>query len=85
MKKLVFLLALSCTLVGCSDTYRYPCQDPANKDKAECSRPDCEVDGMCYDKLNGLPEPQVEQVEQTPVEEPAAAPAAECNCENKGE
>ena len=84
MKKLVFLLALSCTLVGCSDHYRYACQDPANKDKEECSHPVCEVEGYCYDKLNGLPEqaapaPQVE-------ESPAEAPAAEhCNCENKGE
>ena len=82
MKKLVFLLALSCTLVGCSDAYRYPCQDPENKDKAECNRPACEIDGMCYDKLNGLPETQVEQ---TPVEEPPAAPAVDCNCETKGE
>jgi hypothetical protein len=69
MKKLVFLLALSCTLVGCSDTYRYPCQDPANKNKAECNRPDCEDDGMCYDTLNGLPPKQVNPV----VEEVAAA------------
>ena len=30
MKKLVFLLALSCTLVGCRDNFRYPCQDPDN-------------------------------------------------------
>jgi hypothetical protein len=70
MKKLVFLLALSCTLVGCSDTYRYPCQDPANKDKVECNLPACEADGMCYDKLNGLPPKQVSPV----VEEVAAAP-----------
>lgn len=83
MKRAIFLIALSCTLVGCSDHYRYECQDPANKDKAECTRPICEIDGLCYDKLNGLPEqaapaPQVE-------ESPAAAPAEQCNCENKGE
>ena len=81
MKKIAFLLALSFTLVGCEDTYRYPCQDPANKDKAECNRPICEVDGFCFDKLNGLPEQQ--PVQETPVEEPAA-PAA-CNCETTGE
>ena len=75
MKKLVFLLALSCTLAGCSDHYRYPCQDPENKDKAKCNRPVCEVDGMCYDKLNGLPEQAspVPQVEESPAEAPAAA------------
>jgi hypothetical protein len=82
MKKIAFLLALSFTLLGCEDTYRYPCQDPENKDKAECNRPICEADGMCYDTLNGLPPQPV--VEQTPVEEPAA-PAADCNCETTGE
>lgn len=75
MKKIIFLLALSFTLIGCEDTYRYPCQDPANKDKAECNRPMCEADGMCYDTLNGLP-PQQPVVEQTPVVEEAAEPAA---------
>jgi hypothetical protein len=69
------LLVAALLLVGCEDTYRYPCQDPANKDKAECNRPACEADGMCYDSLNGLPpkaaaEPQVEE---TP------APVAELN------
>ena len=76
--KAVYLIVAALLLVGCSDTYRYPCQDPANKDKAECSRPACEADGMCYDTLNGLPQQQ-----QTPVEEPA--PAADCNSEPKGE
>jgi hypothetical protein len=71
--KAVLLVATALLLVGCEDTYRYPCQDPENKDKAECNRPLCEADGFCYDKLNGLPEQ-----EATPsVEE--AAPAAECS------
>lgn len=77
MKKIAFLLALSFTLVGCEDTYRYPCQDPENKDNPECSRPLCEVDGFCFDTLNGLPPPQ-----QTPVEEPAADADCNCNTEN---
>jgi len=72
MKKLILLASV--LLTGCEDTYRYPCQDPENKDKAECSRPLCEVDGFCFDTLNGLP-PQ-----QSPVEEPAAPVAADCNC-----
>ncbi len=71
MKKIAFLVALSFTLVGCEDTYRYPCQDPANAEKAECNRPACEADGMCYDTLNGLPPKQVSPV----VEEVTAAPA----------
>jgi len=52
--KAAFLILTALLLVGCSDTYRYPCQDPANKDKAECNLPACEADGFCYDKLNGL-------------------------------
>jgi hypothetical protein len=81
MKKIAFLLALSFTLVGCEERYRYPCQDPENAEKVECNRPVCEADGMCYDTLNGLP-PQ-----QSPVEEVEAAPAADCNCniESTGE
>lgn len=75
--KAVFLILTALLLVGCEDTYRYPCQDPENKDKPECNRPVCEVDGFCFDKLNGLPEP----VEQTPVEEPAATTDCNCNTE----
>lgn len=82
MKKFITLFALLFTLVGCEDTYRYPCQDPANKDNPECNRPICETDGFCYDTLNGLPPKQ--PVEETPVEE-APAPAADCNCEETGE
>ena len=78
MKAVLFLTAL--LLVGCEDTYRYPCQDPANKDKSECTRPDCEADGMCYDKLNGLPEKQEEVVV---VEQTTVAPT--CNNETTGE
>jgi hypothetical protein len=69
MKAALFLTAL--LLVGCSDTYRYPCQDPANANKEECNRPACEADGMCYDTLSGLPPKQVSPV----VEEVTAAPA----------
>jgi|LakMenEpi03Aug12_release.lakeMendotaPanAssembly.Ray.scaffolds.fasta_scaffold229151_3 hypothetical protein len=75
MKKLILLTATALLLTGCEDRYRYPCQDPANKDNPECTRPLCEVDGMCFDTLNGLPPAPA----QTPVEEPAA-PAADCNC-----
>ena len=69
--KAAFLVLTALLLVGCEDTYRYPCQDPANKDKAEFNRPVCEADGMCYDTLNGLPPKQelkvVEEI-ATPVE-----------------
>lgn len=48
------VLALSMLfVVGCSEHYRYKCQDPVNKDNKECNRPDCEVTGECWDKLSG--------------------------------
>jgi hypothetical protein len=78
MKAALFLTAL--LLAGCTDTYRYPCQDPANANKEECNRPICEADGMCFDTLNGLPPKQAEEIAQE-----EAAPAAPCNNETTGE
>lgn len=34
-------------LAGCGQQFRYPCQDPANWDKAECKPPLCEVNRDC--------------------------------------
>lgn len=78
--KAVYFILTALLLTGCSDTYRYPCQDPANKNKEECNRPACEADGMCYDSLNGLPPKTATVVEETPA---AVEPAAEI--ENTGE
>jgi hypothetical protein len=61
MKALAFI-AVALLLVGCEDTYRYPCQDPVNANKPECNRPICEADGMCFDTLNGLPPKQAEEI-----------------------
>jgi len=74
------MLITALLLVGCTDTYRYPCQDPENAEKAECNRPACEADGMCYDTLNGLPPKQ-----ETPVVEETPAPACNCDTANTGE
>lgn len=79
MKILAIVLA-TLLLAGCEERYRYPCQDPANENKSECTRPVCEADGMCYDALNGLPP---KQEEAPPVVEEAPA-ASDCNC-NTGE
>lgn len=35
------ILATLIFIAGCQDRYRYPCQDPANKDKPECSEQIC--------------------------------------------
>ncbi len=88
MRNTLILFALSFTLVGCEDTYRYPCQDPANKDNPECNRPACEADGFCYDTLNGLPPKQVIElkVEEVPAEPVVEQTAEETNIdESTGE
>ena len=38
-------------IAGCSDQYRYPCQDPANQRSTECNPPVCEADGTCTEYL----------------------------------
>ena len=38
-------------IAGCSDQYRYPCQDPTNQGKPECTPPECVADGTCTDYL----------------------------------
>ena len=41
------LLMLSLTSCGHDGSYRYPCQDPANWEKAECNPPICEASQTC--------------------------------------
>ena len=85
MRAIIPLIAL--LLVGCEDTYRYPCQDPENWKKPECNRPACEVDGFCWDKLSGVDPKEVSSEQTENVEpvvenvEPAAEPAVESNGE----
>jgi hypothetical protein len=45
MKNSIVLLALA--LLACSDTYRYPCQDPAKHNTLPCQPPACEASGTC--------------------------------------
>lgn len=40
-------LFASIVLVGCADSYRFPCQDPKNYSTAACQPPVCEADGTC--------------------------------------
>jgi hypothetical protein len=54
-------------LAGCSQQFRYPCQDPANWDRDECKRPICEVNRDCPDLIFK---------DNTSIKLPAAAPTA---------
>ena len=48
MKAVFFVLGVVLMLVvGSEDRYRYPCQDPANQQQAECTPPECVADGTC--------------------------------------
>ena len=58
MKKIAsiaFSVMLIFTLTSCGydGGYRYPCQDSANWDKAECNPPICEPTGTCSKDLVG--------------------------------
>jgi len=45
------LLMLSLTGCGYDGHFRYPCQDPANWEKAECKPPICTANGACPEDL----------------------------------
>lgn len=71
MWKMLILVA-GLLVAGCEYRYRYPCQDPANWEKKECQRPQCELDGECTDTLtNGVSDkimgkqPASSEVEET--------------------
>ena len=62
---LACLLMLSLTGCGYQGFYRYPCQDPANWEKAECNPPICEATGTCTKDIIGK-NPVIEDKTGTP-------------------
>ena len=55
MLRIIGLALFTALLTGCGydGHYRYPCQDPANWEKAECKPPLCTVAGACPEDLVG--------------------------------
>jgi hypothetical protein len=57
MSKIKFLVGaalMTLLLSACGDGhFRYPCQDPANWEKAECKPPVCTANGACPIDLVG--------------------------------
>jgi predicted small lipoprotein YifL len=47
------MLVLTLTGCGYQGQFRYPCQDTANWDKAECNPPICESTGTCSKDIVG--------------------------------
>ena len=69
----LILLPLLLAIFG-GDRFRYPCQDPDNWDKKECTRPTCEATRTCPDLiLKGG-----NNVQQTPAIPQAAVQGANC-------
>lgn len=50
IKALIVVLLL---LSGCTERYRYPCQDPNNWNKSECNIGECEIQQTCTVNLIG--------------------------------
>lgn len=46
-----FLLVFILSGCGYDGHYRYPCQDPANWENAECKPPICTANGACPEDL----------------------------------
>ena len=47
----IALIATALLLDGCSDHYRYPCQNPDNFYAKECQKPKCQFTQMCPEYL----------------------------------
>jgi len=63
------LLGLVLTGCGYDGHFRYPCQDPANWESAECKPPLCTVSGACPEDLVGEDVVNGTTTEETIVEE----------------
>ena len=51
MKKFLFVLPVLFLTLGCSERYRYPCQNPENWDNKYCKKPFCSANGTCPEDL----------------------------------
>jgi len=79
---LLLVLPITLAVFG-GDTFRYPCQDPANWDKPICQKPACDVTRTCPEHIfKGQRDPRLGMpTEQQPTGTPAVAQprqGAEC-------
>lgn len=49
---LIKLTIVVVILTGCTERFRYFCQDPSNWSASVCQRPECAINGVCPDQLN---------------------------------
>jgi hypothetical protein len=82
--KALALIAIALFMVGCSDGYRYECQNEVNWEKAECQRPACEAYGdICSDVL--VYGPDAKGKNMFGKEEDVVIVEDDCNCEIIGD
>jgi len=68
MKKLALILAMM-ALAGCSDRYRYPCQNPDNFHQPDCQKPKCLFTQQCPEYLVApILEKQIDQTKPASAE-----------------
>ena len=66
---LLLILPIALAVFG-GDTFRYPCQDPANWDKDFCKKPACDVTRTCPEHIfKGQRDPR----QGMPADQPTAA------------
>ena len=68
-------------LAGCSEGYRYPCQDPENWGEKRCQKPYCSANGTCPEDLTHYEKRKGGTV---PGPVPGTAPASRPS-QNKGD
>ena len=82
-KYLLLLLFLPLALAMCSEErFRYPCQDPANWDSAQCQKPLCDVNRTCPEHIfKGQRDPRLgppEAKDATPAPKVITPTGANC-------
>ena len=65
------ILLLTLLLAGCSDMYRYPCQNPDNWDHKVCKKPYCSANGTCPEDLTPYERDRVINSNKTTATAPA--------------
>lgn len=82
-KYLILLLFFPLALGMCSsERFRYPCQDPANWDSAQCQKPLCDVTRTCPEHIfKGQRDPRLGPPEAKEAPAPVkVTPSAGVNC-----
>ena len=79
-KNLIWILAILLIIpiafsILSRESFRYPCQDPANWDKDMCKLPLCDVTRTCPEHIfKGQRDPRLGPPKEGEVAKPAAAP-----------